>query len=241
MSTRTVRDLIDAALGMLGVKSIGATISNEDANLGFDVFQDLIAGLLADKMLINFETEDSFPMVAGQAYYTIGPAAADITTVRPESIITAFSRAGSTDYPITPITNAEYNKLPIKSTGGRPFYLYYNPTATNGSIYLYPTPNNTDTVYLISYKTYTEPTDLTDIMSTDLSIPREYYETMKYMMAEKLMPYFDVEKPYIIIKAEVLVEKMRNINLARRIKPVGMEEVASVDRRRIYDHGRFPY
>jgi hypothetical protein len=93
----------------------------------------------------------------------------------------------------------------------------------NGSIYLYPTPNATDVLHIFSKKTFTEATDLTDNMVSDLGIPDSYFAALSYMLADELQLHFNMEKQSITAKAARYRRMLRNINFGRSISSVGIE------------------
>lgn len=237
MTTRTVRNIIDQALSLIGVYSIGQTTSNEDTNLGLITLQDLIASFNHDYLLIPFETEDTHTLTASQSNYTIGTSGSpDINTVRPDSIKDAFVRSSNTDYNLRIISGDDYRRISLKSTASIPEYLYYNPTIENGTIYLYPAPSSNDVLHLTSVKTFIEPTVLTNDIVTDLGIPRDYANALKFILAEELMIHYGVENERIARKAALYKTRLRSINFGRQIAEVVIEPRSSYSGTGVYGY-----
>jgi hypothetical protein len=241
--TRTVRQLIEKALSLINVISIGQTISTEDINLGLEAFEEIINEFNLKGLYIPYETTDTTTLVSGQESYTIGQSGSpDINTVRPIKITSAFTREGNNDYLLEIISIESYNRIFNKSIEGRPSYLYYNPTVLNGEIKLQPIPDSSYTLSLTSYKNFTSPTDLTDVLTTDLLIPSEYFNFLKFVLAEELMTHYDIEKVSIAARAEKARRDIRKINLARQITPVPLNEIVSTGNRyRRYRNYRYPF
>ena len=224
-TTRTVRQLLERALKRIEVYEVGQTTDSSDIQNALEVFQDLIAEH-AGSLFIPYYVQESLSMVASQASYTIGEnGTPDLDTQRPEQIIGAFVREGTYDYPLRIIQEQGYRLILSKDTeSSRPEYLYYNPTAPNGTIYLYSTPTTTDSLYIVSLKTLTEPTTLTQNVLDDLSIPRNYHNHLSYMLAVELAPEYGLTpNPIIIAKADMALSDIKAINLARTIQPAGID------------------
>jgi len=220
---RTVRQLVDQALGLVGVFSIGQTSDNEDTSLALSILQDKIHEFYLDGLMVPFETTDSVSLVTGQANYTIGTSGSpDIDSVRPERIDSAYVRTSNIDYRIDIISKKEYDRVTLKTLEGIPRFLYYNPTMQNGNIYLYPTPN-TGTLYVTSTKSFTEPTDLTDDIVSDLSIPRSYFNALKFILAAELNMHFPPEKQILFDKAAASMRQLASFNFGQRVCPVAIE------------------
>lgn len=222
---RTVRELLERALKKIQVYDVGETTDPEDINNALEVFQDLIAEFSGGLIVPQTVTE-YFSMVASQSSYTIGESGSpDKNTQRPEKIIDAFVRSSNYDYPVVIIDIESYNSIVSKSsTASRPEYLHYNPTTPNGTIYLYPTPSSTDSLYITSIKSLSEPTSLTEDVLDDVEIPRNYHNPLAWLIAIELCPeYGKVVTPIMANKAERAISELMALNLARSIKPATIE------------------
>ena len=220
---RTVRQIIQKALQKLGVYASGETIPAGDMNDGLVSFQDMIAEWSADGLLVTAVTQDSFPLVGGQSVYTIGEDTADITTARPDDIIRAFVRSGTTDFPVKIIDERSYASFQDKSNGSSmPEYLWYNPTAPNGTITLYRPPSGAYTMFISSLKAFPDNSGLTDNVFLDLGIPRYLNNPLIYNLAVELAPEYGVsagELQLIAARSESGKDRIRSLAASNRAKP----------------------
>ena len=222
----SITNIVNHALSMLGVYSIGQTPSAEDTNLAKFTLERLFEELTEDKLIIPYETTDTLTLVTGQHSYTIGQSGTpDLNTVRPDSIKKAILRSGSIDYTLDIIALDQYREEPLKSSDSMPYEIAYNPTLPNGVLYFYPTPSQADTVYITSKKPYTTFSDLSDDMTTDLLIPSSYFNFLTYKLALLLSPHYNVEPNVVTLITNLSVStenKIKNRNAAREIRPVSI-------------------
>jgi len=234
-TVRTVQEAINRAYGKINISAVGEAIPAEDQAIAVDCFQDMIAEWAIDNLLIPFSTLENFTLVVGQVSYTIGETAgADLDTVRPERINSAFIRVDNQDYPVDIIGERAYNAISLKATAGRPDNLFYNPTAPNGTAKVYPTPNAAEVLYFTGEKPITEPTTVTADMFVTLGYPRNYHNVIIYNLAIELAPeYGKTPAESVIVKAEIGKRKLISLNAARTHEPARSELANS--RRRDYD------
>jgi len=222
MATRTIRKLIDSALSLINVYSVGQTTAKEDTEVELDTLSNSMLSSEDEKGIIKFSTTDIISLIAGQSEYTIGESGTpDLNTVRPNLIQNAFVRSGDIDYPVDIIGVSSFNGVPDKSTSSRPTKLRYNPTVPNGVVTLYPEPNSSsDKLYITSEKTFTEPSDLTEELVINLNIPKSYFPFLKYILASELSIHFDNEKASVHTKASLAKRHLLERNFSRNINPV---------------------
>lgn len=128
-------------------------------------------------------TEISFSTVANQSAYTIG-SGGDIDLSRPADLLSGFVRDGEgIDHHLEVIGRDEYQRKGVKTTGGRPFEVYYDPIVTLGKIHLYYRPTEVETVYLDVSNPLPE---FADLDTTDYVIQPEYEEVLIYQLAIRL-------------------------------------------------------
>lgn len=204
-ATRTVLDLVGISLRTIGVLSVGETYSSNTAaeyTVGFEVFQDLIGSLSVNELTIPFFVWEDITLETDQTEYTVGESGSpDLNTPRPDCIYGAFIRdSNDYDHPMVIVAEPVYRSIITKSDSPeRPTRLWYNPTVPNGTIHVHPKPNSsTDTLYISTLKTITEPTTFTDNVVTTLGIPRMYYNPLKWLMAIELCTEFGREPTQIM-------------------------------------------
>lgn len=224
-TSRTVRELIEGSLRLVGAVAQGETPAAEDVNTALETLQDLLAEWGDGGLVINCIVNEAVTLIIDQASYTIGEnGASDLNTVRPEQIIGAFIRSGSYDYPVEIIGAKAYRDILHKSTSKRPKYLWYNATAPNGTIYVWGTPSAADALWITSIKPFTEPATLPEDLLNTTEIPRNYHNALKWNMALDLCPeYGKIASQVIIARAKISYDKIVSLNAARRVQPVNIE------------------
>lgn len=119
--------------------------------------------------------------------------------IRPLRVLDAFTHTitGSGDYPTvdgtqTPvriISRDEYNRFGNKSSQGVPTQLYHDPQSNTGYIYIYPTFQNAGQLLFIEF---TKPMDDFTNSTDDYDMPQEWGEALKYNLALRLAPEYEV-------------------------------------------------
>ena len=228
--TTTALDLINGAFSKARVRAVGQTMSADDSAHGLTILNNMLEEWALEDLMLYEEKEEDFPMISGQASYSIGESGSpDFDTVRPETILPwVFVRDGSNyDHPVEVIPLKQYRGLYIKGNSGRPYYLAYNPTYPNGTIYLYYTPNSTESIYFRSLKQVSSFASLT----TEVTLPPGYKSGIISNLAVYLSPdYGKTISPELAALAMGAKKKIKARNV-RRVDPVSLE-VAGLSGRR---------
>lgn len=224
-TTRTVRQLLERSLRLIGALAIGETPEAAQTQTALQVLQDLIAER-AGSLFVPIVVQEAITLVSAQASYTVGEnGTPDLNTQRPEQIKDAWVRDSSNnDYPVRIIGEVDYNAIRDKTISERPEKLWYNPTAPNGTIYTWPVAVVAESLYISSIKTLTEPTSLTQNLLNAVSIPRSYHNPLGFILAVELAPEYGRRPSDIVIaKAEIGENRIKALNLARTISPAVIE------------------
>lgn len=179
----TGHDLIEAALGIVGRLSSGESATTQERADYVLEFNRMLGSWNVELGPIFFETLDSLTWTSGNASRTIG-VSGDFNVARPQQIISAFYRSGTTDFPIQIITHQEYQEIPDKATtGNTPIYLAYNPTFASslGTLFMYPTPSESITLRLNSRKPIADITG-----AGTVTLPPGYEDAIVYNLARRL-------------------------------------------------------
>jgi len=223
-TTRTALDLITASLQTLGVYGAAETLSAEDAQLGLDTLQDLLAEWSDGGLVVPCTVTEAITLVVGQVSYTVGQSGTpSLNTVRPEQIMSAFVRdSGSTDYYVQIIGETAYNAISDKSgIPGRPDRIFPRYSAPNITVYAYPAPDAIESLYITSVKPFTEPTAYTEELLNTTTIPRNFYNALKWNLAMELSTPFQREVGQLIVKrAQDTKRSIVNLNMARTVEAV---------------------
>jgi hypothetical protein len=182
----TGSDIVYGALRVITSISPGEAIPGGEADNALSVLNGMLAAWSAESLMPPFRTLENFPLVNGQASYTIG-SGADFDTVRPDAITYAYRRnSGNLDFPLTPLTQDEYNAERLKTLAGLPQWYHYDCQYPNGVIYVYPVESQADTLYIESLKPFNRFANL----QVSMALPGEYFECMKYQLARRLAPEY---------------------------------------------------
>ena len=236
-TVRTVQQAINRAFAKINIFAAGEPIPPEDLSIALTCFQDMMAEWVNDQLMVPFTVLESFTLTAGVVSYTVGETAgADLDTVRPEQIDSAFIRENNIDYTVGIIGENAYNRIALKSVPWRfrPYQLWYNPTTPNGTIKVWPAPSSAVELFFSSEKPFTEPSSRTANMFIALGYPRNYHNIIVYNLAIELAPEYG-KRPAdsVIVKAEKGKGDLISLNAARRHEPA-VSELAN-SRRRDYD------
>lgn len=202
-------------------------IDSEDESASFtDAMRDdglealkMFIGSLGEGQTVFYTVSQSHTLTSGDGEYTIG-SGGDIDTVWPSLIASAQISVDSIDYPLRIAGEDEYNRIPVKTTQGIPYLLYYKAAYPLGIIYLYYVPSSAYTLKLNSYKQLTEPTAL----SATLDFPRPYDRMLVYNLAIELSPELGLSvPPAVAVKAEQSLEQIERENAARMVSPVVLD------------------
>lgn len=177
----TARQIIKRALQRNGVLTKGEEPSAGEASDGLLALNDLIGSWSNDSLLIYARLSESFPLVSGQASYTIG-SGGDFNTARPLQILSAFTRIGSTDYNIEVINGVTYDEIIQKNISSSiPDVLFYDGNNPLGTIKIYPVPT-TGTLHIRTEKELTEFASL----DTDVDFPPGWDRALIYNLAMEI-------------------------------------------------------
>lgn len=216
----TALDLIKSAMRKAGVTSKGETPSAEETGDALASLNAMLESWATDGLAVPSRTTDTLVLTAGTGTYTIGSGGA-INTVRPAQIISAFTRSGTEDTPLTIITDDDYAAIATKSDTGTPEFLNYSNAYPLGTINLYPVPSAADTLYLLSEK------KLTSYSLTDAVALQEGWErAIVYNLAVEIAPEYGVAIPQET--AAIAATSLANIKKAvARQRPLDAQPTAN--------------
>ena len=154
-------DLVTECLIEARVLSPDETVSSTRLNRAFNKINRMIESWSLENLMIYADVQESFALTAGTAEYTYG-SGGDFDSARPLAIRDdVFIRVGSTDYPVRYVDLATYRKQSSKSETTRPRIMAYSAEYTLGKVYLWPTPDTTDSIYIRASKALTSFSDKT--------------------------------------------------------------------------------
>lgn len=184
----TANDIINRALRIAGVLGQGEASTSAEASDALTALNDMLASWQIKKGLIFHVKEISSALTVSQSTYTIG-SGGDFNTVRPDYIEYAYIKKNSVDYPVTVITMEAFKRIISKTvTSDLPDHLYYETGFPLGTLHLYPTPSEANTLYLNVWNILQSFSGLT----TAVSLPPGYARALVYNLAAELAPEYGV-------------------------------------------------
>lgn len=198
----TAQAIITDALTELGVLEPGETLTSDMAALGLLRFQNQLDAWQADRLTLSVQSRTTFTITSGTSSVTIGPSGADVTTQRPVWINSLTyivpGSSPSVEVPIGLLDEDAYAALSIKSlSSALPMQAFYqtNITTTYGTLFLWPTVNQSVGLVLYAPQGVNTPSALT----TSVIGPPGYQEAFMYQLALRLCNPFGVAPTQILI------------------------------------------
>lgn len=189
----TARTLITQALKDLGAIAVGETPTADEAQDALEALNQMVQVWQTEAMVVYAKSQQVFTYpTTGQQSYTIGPTGNFVTT-RPIRIDAAYNRdRNDNDYLLYVAKDfTDYSNLVTKNvTANLVTVIYYDPTYPNGTIYNWPTPN--DSSYRLVMWTWTSVTEFTTL-DTVIVLPPGYEEALRTNLAVRLSPRYGRE------------------------------------------------
>lgn len=179
----TVKDALKSAYRKVGALEEGKELSGDQTVDGIRVLNAMLALWSSKRIPVFFYTREQFALTAGQASYTVG-SGGDFNTTRPQAIASAYIiyTGQTTQYPLEPVGNDEYDSLGNLADEGMPEKFFYNPAFPLATLKLFPTPVTGLTIGINSKANLGTFTTVTDTMQ----LPPEYEFPIVYNLAVHL-------------------------------------------------------
>lgn len=218
----TPHKLINGAWRLTGLIDPYQNADEVQLENGLEALNMMLADWSSATINIYASESENFAL-DGSASYTMGPGGT-ASTVRAEKIESAFVRISTADYQLKILNQNEYNMIGLKSTGGTPHSLFYDPTYATGYIYLYPVGESGSTVYIESQKVFSELTNLT----SDWALPRVYERAVKFNLAIDLAADAGRETTQTVVKqADESYKRLVSLNASRQVSAVQLDVMAT--------------
>lgn len=212
--------LIEDAYVELGIIPAGSELAALDLKWATRKFNSFLKSKSVDGLNLHYMVQEDFTLTPGTASYTIGIGGV-FDTVRPNAIKDAFILdINNHSYAVGVRPIEEYWYIPEKDTQDRPRWLYYDRTFPLGTLYLYYTPNASETLRLISFKpleTYDE------VAVDDVEVPGEYEEMFISNLALRVAPRYGRQPTRELQEtAHNTLQAIRGSNMAKSITGVNL-------------------
>lgn len=187
LASITAGDLILDAHKILGNKESGEALTAAEKVDGLEALNSMLDLFSIERLSIFQIRQEQFTWPANTTSRTIGDGA-DFDTYRPNRIAegTYFRDANNIDYPVDVVRErSTYDAITDKSvTSTYPELLFYDPSVTWGTLYVYPVTNESMTLFINQW----QPLQVFDSLTEVLVLPPGYRTMIKYNLAEHLEP-----------------------------------------------------
>lgn len=183
----TARTIVKKAMQKIGVLVKSETPDDDEANDAFDALNGLLESWSNYSANITSRVTETFSLTSA-ASYTIGTGQT-FNTIRPLQIMNAYITSGGVDYPLEIVNRENYNNISQKATAGQPYVLTYDNAYPYGIITLYPTPDASYTLTLLSEK----PITTFATLDTALNLPAGWERALIYNLALEIAPEYAQE------------------------------------------------
>ena len=205
----TAADVVNRALRSINVLGETETASPAASLLGFESLNEMLGQWSTERLMIYETITETFPFVAAQISYTMGPGG-NFNTTRPMSIDKAYVRWNTVDYPIGIVTLDQYDDIVLKSSAGNiPFVRVVDTGFPLTTLLFWPAPSDASvSLYIDSHKPFTAFAT----PSTVVSLPPGYERALRLNLAVELMPSYGAEVPMIMQQAATAKSAIKRTN-----------------------------
>ncbi len=187
----TALDLVKRSMRLMRTLAPDQNPTTQEATDGLNVLNSMLDSWSTERLMIYQIQQGSYSWASGNANRTIG-VGGNFNTTRPTKISEEgnFFRDGSTsiDYPLFWLGDRDsYDRILLKSsTSSYPQWLFADMGYPLITLYVWPVPTQTLTLYLNSWKPLQNFTTLT----TDMALPPGYQRAIEYNLAIEYAPEF---------------------------------------------------
>ncbi len=217
----TVRSIITDALTEIGAYGVGEVPSGSDMELGLRRFQNQIDAWAADRLTLSVQSRTAITWPAATSTRTIGPGG-QIDTQRPVWINQmTYVNPGSTptvEVVMGPMDDQSYALQSIKGLqSGLPRQYFYQTSIDTllGSLFIWPQPTGSITLYLYAPQAVGVPTGFDDILLG----PPGYQDAFMYALAERLLVPFAIGNPAVVAMVQSAAQRSMMVMKRPNVDP----------------------
>lgn len=206
----TAGSIIAGALRKLSQIGAGEVPTDDEYTDGLEALNALLDAWRNDKLMCYAMREETLPLDGGTAAYTIGPTG-DLTTTRPVEIALAYIVDGGITYAVRLIDEGQYAAIADKATESDwPDRLLFRPTMPDADLIVWPVPNATRTLKMLTRVPFTAFADTTDAVT----LPPGWERALVNNLAIEIAPEYEAQVPGSVLKAAS--ESLAGIKRANR-------------------------
>lgn len=192
--TKTAGELVDSGLKRVQMLGEGQTATGHQ----WSVAKDHLNGLL--KLLVTQGPSEwrramqTPAMTAGVATITCNP--------RPDRVMRVYYRnTAGMDYELQQWNMDDYDRMPVKTSAGRPTIFAVDRQRTSTTIYLWPVPDATNAAGTLRVSYERVPEDVT-LPGDTLDVPQEWYDVLMDLVGARTAQSFQLGAQPAVIAAE---------------------------------------
>ena len=200
---------IDRAVRLLGKLNLGETCTTDEYANNLISLNAMLDGWRNEKLMCYTMQDESVTLAATNNTRTVGPSG-NLVTTRPVEIQSAYIIYSNVSIPVKILTDQEWADLPDKiSTSTYPNRLNYKPDMPNGTLYLYPVPNASSVLHLITRTPVLAFSAVTDTVT----LPPGWEDAIDTNLAIRLAPeYKTTASPEVRQMAVTSLASLKRIN-----------------------------
>lgn len=187
--------IVTKMFALLGKYSEGRALSARQVADGMLTLNLLVKTWGAQERLWT-RTERSATLLASTASYALTPKPGRVLSVRRKVTL------GGYETPLREMSRQEYFDTPNKATESVPTGFYYDPQATAGTLYVWPTPSAATAAAQTLNLTYLRRMDDFDASNNDADLPQEWLQALIWNGANDLEPEYPVNDARLALKIE---------------------------------------
>lgn len=172
-------EIVAEAFDICGIGSEGESISVDMSARAMRSLNLLAKAWSASGHLWK-QVSRSVSLVAGQDDYALSP--------KPMRVVEVRRRVTSSgiDTPLNELARQDYLEQPNKSAQATPISFYYDPRATVGTLYIWPTASTAVAAAMTLELTELQPIEDFDASNNDADFPNEWMQALSYGLAEQI-------------------------------------------------------
>ena len=214
----TANSLISRALRLCQVKGVDQNPSAQEAADGLYALNSMLDAWSIERLMVYSIDRTQHTWPANTATRTIG-SGGDFNTTRPIQIEHEgnFFRDGDVDYPVVTLPREKFDLVTYKaSEGSPPSVLYFDGGFPTRTLFAYPIPTSSLTLFLSTWKPLQQFTALTTV----ISLPAGYQSAIEYNLCLWMAPEFGaaavaaaerIEKRAALLKSAIKSLNMPNM------------------------------
>lgn len=205
-----VSTLIDRALRLIGEIGSGETPTDDEYSDAIISLNAMLESWRNEKLMCYAMQEETLTLSAGDSSYTLGPPG-DSASTRPIAIERAWIVDSGNSYPVLAMNDAEYAAIPAKTTQSNwPDRFLFRPTMSTATLIVYPVPDSTRTLKLLTRVVLSSIGDET----VSIFAPPGWDKAISYNLAIELAPEYGASVPPAVLKGAA--ESLASIKRANK-------------------------